>query len=305
MIVCAGATGFIGQKLVRALTGRGEQVVVLSRDPDAAGRHLGAGVTPVRWDGRTAEGWGHLVEGASAVVNLAGDSLSSGRWTSRKKARILKSRTDAGRAIAEAIRSAVAKPRVLLQASAVGYYGSRGEEELVETSASGTGFLADVCRQWEASAAEVETLGVRRVVLRSGVVLGREGGALPPIALSFKLLVGGRLGSGRQWMAWVHHEDEVRAMLFLIDHEQGRGVYNIAAPGAVRQMEFARALGKALKRPHFFRVPAFVMRLVFGEKADETVLVSQRVRPARLLEMGFEFRLPEIRSALKEIFSSR
>ncbi len=303
MILCAGATGFIGRKLVRSLEARGERVVVLSRDPEAAGRILGPGVIAIGWDGRTPEGWGQLVEGVSAVVNLAGDSLSSGRWTKDKKARILESRTDSGRAISEAIRRARIRPPVLLQASAVGFYGSRGDEELVETSAGGGGFLADVCRQWEASTEGVAALGVRRVVLRSGVVLGRDGGALPPMALPFRFFVGGPVGGGRQWLAWVHHLDEVRAMLFLLDHENASGAYNLVAPGAVRQRDLARALGRALRRPYFFRVPESVMRLVFGEKAEETLLVSQRVKPARLLQAGFEFGYPEIGPALGDIYS--
>ena len=303
MILCAGATGFIGRKLVRSLEARGEKVVVLSRNPEAAGKTLGSGVIAVGWDGRTSQGWGRLVEGVSAVVNLAGDSLSTGKWTEKKKALILESRTGAGRAISEAIRLARRKPPVLLQASAVGYYGSREDEELVEDSAGGAGFLAEVCRQWEASTAEVEGLGVRRVVLRSGVVLGRDGGALPPMALPFKFFVGGPVGGGRQWLAWIHHLDEVRAMLFLLDHEEASGAYNLAAPGVVRQRDLARALSRALRRPHLFPVPAFVMRLVFGEKAEETLLVSQRVHPARLLQAGFEFEYPEIGFALSDIYS--
>jgi uncharacterized protein (TIGR01777 family) len=304
LILCAGATGFIGRRLVRSLAARGKRVVVLSRNPEAAARLFGPGLTVVPWDGKTPRGWERHVEAASAVINLAGDSLSQGRWTEAKRVRILESRTDAGRAVSEAIRAARSRPRVLVQASAVGFYGSRGDEELPETSPAGSGFLSDVCRRWEASTEDVEALGVRRVVLRSGIVLGPDGGALPPMALPFRFFVGGPVGGGRQWLAWIHQEDEVRAILFLLDEEGASGAYNLTAPGVVRQRDFARAMGRALKRPHFFPVPVFVMRLVFGRKADETVLVSQRVRPARLLQAGFAFEYPEIGPALEKIFSA-
>ncbi len=304
MIVLIGATGFIGRGLVRALAGRGG-IVVFTRDPEKARRSFGENVTALRWDGLTAEGWSPWVEGAAAVINLAGENLSSGRWTPERKRTILVSRTGTGQAVVEAVKAAREKPRVVIQASAVGFYGSRGEETLDESSSSGSGFLAQVCREWESSTEEVEAMGVRRVILRSGIVLGREGGALPVMARPFKLFAGGPLGSGRQWLSWIHLRDEIQAILFLMDNERARGVFNLVAPVPTRQRDFAAALGRALKRPHLFRVPAFVLRVMFGEKAAETLLVSQKVMPRRLLEERFPFRYPEAGPALGNLLFQR
>lgn len=304
MIVLIGATGFIGRGLVRALAGRGG-IVVLTRDPEKARRSFAENVTALRWDGLTAEGWSPWVEGSAAVINLAGENLSSGRWTPERKRTILASRTGTGQAVVEAVKAAREKPRVVIQASAVGFYGSRGEETLDESSSSGSGFLAQVCREWESSTEEVEAMGVRRVILRSGIVLGREGGALPVMARPFKLFAGGPLGRGRQWLSWIHLRDEIQAILFLMDNERARGVFNLVAPVPTRQRDFAAALGRALKRPHLLRVPAFVLRVMFGEKAAETLLVSQKVMPRRLLGARFPFRYPEAGPALGDLLSQR
>lgn len=303
-IVLIGATGFIGRKLIPSLFERFGEIVVVSRKPDEVRRRFGENVFPARWDDGKSGGWGDCVDGAAAVVNLAGDSLSTGRWTGRKRRAILESRVDAGRAVVEAIRRARVKPGVLVQASAVGYYGSRGDGILDESARPGQGFLADVCRQWEASTAEVEGLGVRRVVIRSGVVLGREGGALPAMALPFRFLAGGPVGLGRRWFSWIHVQDEVGGILFLLDREAARGAFNLAAR-PVREREFARSLGRALKRPSLFPAPVFVLKTLFGLKAKETILVSQRVVPARLEALGFRFQYPQIDAALGDIYSAR
>jgi len=300
-VVLLGATGFIGRELVRIFPADGFELVAVSRNPDRVRTLLGERVTPAGWDGRTAEGWKHHADGAWAVVNLAGESLSSGRWTKKKRESILGSRVAAGRAIVEAVKAARTKPRVIVQSSAVGYYGRRGDEVLDETSAPGRGFLSDVVRAWEASTGGVESLGVRRIVIRSGVVLGRDGGALPFMARPFRFFVGGPLAGGGQWFSWIHLEDEVRAILFLLQNEKARGVYNLVSPFPVRQRLLAKSIGHALRRPSFFPTPSFLLRLLFGEKAGETILADQRVLPARLDEEGFTFAFPEVGSALDDI----
>ena len=297
-VVVAGASGFIGRSLVRELAGEGRSIIALTMDPDAARRRLPETVSVVRWDGRTAGDWARFVEGARAVVNLSGDSLAKGRWTKAKKARILDSRTRSGAALVEAVRRASVKPRVFVQASAVGFYGSPGETEVDEGSPQGEGFLAEVVRQWEASSREVETLGVRRVVTRSGLVLGRGGGVWPSLARPIRFFAGGPLGSGRQWSSWIGIQDEVRAMRFLIAREDLAGTFNLTAPGPLRQRELCRIAARALRRPCWIPVPAFVLRLLFGEKAGQTLLVSQRVLPRRLEAAGFVFHDPDAAAAV-------
>jgi uncharacterized protein (TIGR01777 family) len=298
-IVIAGATGFIGGALVEELAGRGYRIVVLTRGPNRAG--LPRDVLIEGWDGRTAAGWRRQINGALAVINLAGDSLARGRWTRAKKERIVASRVGAGAALVEAVRASDAKPRVFVQASAVGFYGNSGELEIDESSPPGTGFLAGVVEAWEASTQEVEKLGVRRVILRSGLVLGRGGGVWPSFVRPFRFFAGGPLGSGRQWLSWISLADEVRAIRHLIEREDLAGPFDLTAPAPLRQAELCRVIGHALRRPCWAPVPAFVLRILFGAKALETLLVSQRVRPRRLLESGFEFRHPEAAAAVADL----
>lgn len=300
-IIVTGASGFIGRALVRDLAANGHEVVALTRDPEKTLARLPRAVTLAEWNGRTAAGWGGLADGARAIVNLAGDNLAEGRWTNAKKARILASRVDAGSAVAEAVRAAVTKPQVLVQASAIGFYGPAGDEDLDEGSPSGAGFLAGVVREWEDSTKAVESLGVRRAVIRSGVVLGKEGGAWPRLVLPFRFFVGGPLGRGRQVFSWISLEDEVRAIRHLIEHDGLSGAFNLTAPGPLRQKEFCRVLGRALRRPCWLPVPALLLRLLFGEKAKETVLAGQRVVPRRLMASGFSFLHPDADSAVAAV----
>lgn len=297
-VLITGGTGLIGSHLARSLAGDGHEVVVLTRDPERAGA-LPPGVKAERWDARTAGGWGHLVAGA-AIVHLAGENIGSGRWTEARKQRIYDSRVRSGEAVLAAIEQASDKPRVLLQASGVDYYGDGGDLELTEDAPLGSGFLAEVCRDWEAVTADVEALGVRRAVLRQGVVLAREGGALPKMALPFRLFAGGPLGSGRQWLSWIHLEDEIRALRFLLEHEMASGPFNLTSPQPVTWRGFARSLGRALHRPSFLPAPAFALRLALGEMA-EILLSGRRVVPRRLTELGFSFRFPEVEAALKDL----
>ena len=303
-IVIAGASGFIGSALARELALDGHEVVALTRNASARRDRFPEGVRPVEWDGRTATAWKLSVDGALAVVNLAGDSLARGLWSRAKKDRILESRILAGSALVAAVREARTKPRVFVQASAIGFYGDSGEAELDEDAPAGTGFLAGVVDKWEASTREVEDLGIRRVIIRSGLVLGRSGGVWPSLVRPFRFFAGGPLGSGRQWFSWIALEDEVRAVHFLIGNEELSGVFDLTAPQPLREKELCRVLGKALRRPCWVPVPAVLLELLFGEKARETLLVSQRVLPRRLVAAGFEFRHPDAAAAVAAILRS-
>lgn len=308
-VILTGGTGLIGSALARSLAQDGKTVIVLSRDPAKGRARLPPGVQAVAWDARSAAGWGELADGADAIVNLAGESLAgenfpaliTKRWSAQQKRRIRESRTQAGQAVMEAIRNARQKPGALIQASAVGYYGSRGDEPLTEDSSPGDDFAAQVCREWEESTAAAEALGVRRATIRTaGVVLSLEGGAFPFMLLPFKFFAGGPLGGGRQYFAWIHIADEVRAIRFLIENPEARGPVNLAAPQILTNAEFSRVIGRVLKRPSFFPAPAFLLRLLFGEKA-EVLLASQRQVPRRLQELGFRWQFPEAEAALRDL----
>jgi uncharacterized protein (TIGR01777 family) len=234
---------------------------------------------------------------ADVVVNLTGENVGAGRWTSQRKRRILDSRIEATRILAEAIRTSRGKSKTLINASAVGYYGPHGDELLDEKSPSGAGFLAEVVRRWEEEAHRADD-ATRVVIFRFGVVLAADGGALKKMLLPFRLGVGGPIGSGQQWMSWVDREDVLRAIDWAIDHPSVRGVYNITSPAPVINREFARALGRALHRPALMPIPAFVLRAVFGEMADEMLLSGQRVVPARATAEGFSFAYPTIDASL-------
>ncbi len=299
-VLISGGTGLIGRALTRALVDRGDEVVILSRSPQRHAAHLPQGVQLLAWDGRTPTGWGEIVNTVDAVVNLAGANIAEGRWTAARKRVIRESRLHAGHALVEAIRDATSKPHVLIQASAVGYYGPRGDEIVTEGTPPGSDFLAQLAVEWEASTREVEAWGIRRPIIRTGVVLSMEGGALPRMLPPFKLGLGGPLGSGRQWFPWIHMADEVGAILFLLDREEAHGPYNLSAPNPVRNEEFTRALGEILHRPTLFRVPAFALRLLFGEMAT-VLLEGQRAIPRRLLDEGYTFRYEDVRSALRAL----
>lgn len=297
-VLITGGTGMIGTDLTESLVRDGHEVIVLTRDPGKV-KPPRSGVTLAKWDGQSASGWGHLVEGVDAVVNLAGENLASGHWTPARKKRIISSRVNAGKVLVSAIEKAVRKPGVFVQSSGVGYYGVKDQALLSEDSPPGDDYLASVGREWEAATQPVEKLGIRRVVTRSGAVLSLKGGALPIMLLPFRLFVGGPLGSGRQWLPWVHIEDEVRAIRFLIDNEDARGVFNLAAQ-PVTNAEFAATAARVLRRPSYFRIPAFLLKLVLGEMAT-TVLDGQRVSTAKLTGLGFRFRFERLEDALNDL----
>jgi uncharacterized protein (TIGR01777 family) len=298
-VIVSGGSGLIGRALVDGLAADGHQTTVLSRSLDRL-RDLPAGVRAAPWDARSAEMLTPLVAGADAVVHLAGEGIASGRWSAERKRRIRDSRVDSSAAMAAAIALAEPRPSVLLQASAVGFYGSRGSEELTEESAPGDDFLAETCRQWEAASAAVEDLGVRRVVLRTGLVLARDGGALPRMQLPFRLFAGGPLGNGRQYMPWIHLDDEVGAIRFLLDSPTAGGPFNLTAPEPLTNKQFSRTLGRVLRRPSFMPAPAVALRLALGEMS-KLLLEGQRALPRRLEEAGYRFRYPGLETALRDL----
>jgi uncharacterized protein (TIGR01777 family) len=294
-IVVTGGTGFIGEALVRRLLARGDDVAVLTRDPARvrAGRGL-------EWDGRTQGAWSAEAARADAVINLAGENISEGRWTAARKQRLVDSRLNATHAVVEALQREPSRPRTLVNASAVGDYGDRGEEVLDESSRRGEGFLAQLVEQWESAARAAEPLA-RLVIVRFGVVLAPGGGALKKMSLPFRFGAGGRIGSGRQWMSWIAREDVLRMMEWAIDTHAAHGVYNATSPEPVRNRDLARALGLALHRPSFMPAPAFALRLALGQMADEALLASQRAVPAHAAAEGFTFSLPSIDAALRGV----
>lgn len=297
-VIITGGTGLIGQNLATELKSRGHEIILLSRNPDKA--KAPAGVAVKKWDGVSSVGWLDLVDGNTAIVNLAGESIGERRWTDERKALILNSRIHAGQAVTEAITEAHHKPKVLIQASAVGYYGPRHDEEITEDAPAGNDFLAEVCKQWEASSTGVDTVGVRRVVIRIGVVLSLAGGALPRMLTPMWLYIGGPLGSGEQWFPWIHIQDTAQAIRFLIENEKSSGVYNLSAPNPVTNGEFTHHLGKVMQRPAVLPAPGFALKMMLGEMAT-LVLDGQRVVPHRLLADGFAFTYTEPRPAIQAL----
>ena len=302
--IITGGTGLIGRALAADLAGDGHEAIVLSRRPERA-TGLPAGVRAERWDAQTADGWGALADGADAIVNLAGEPISGqgfipSRWTAERKGRVRESRLNAGRAVVQAVEAATHKPRVVIQASGAGYYGAHGDEEVTEERPAGNDWFGQVAVEWEASTAAVEAMGVRRVIIRSGVVFSIEGGALPRMLLPFRLFAGGPLGSGRQWFPWIHIADEVGAIRFLIENPAANGPFNLTAPNLLTNAEFSRVAGRVLRRPAFVPVPAFALRLLFGEMST-VLLEGQRAISRRLQDSGFTFRFPEAEAALRDL----
>lgn len=291
-----GATGFIGRKLVASL----DQPVVLSRRPDVARQTLGD-VRVYAWEPEAGPPPAEALEGVEAVFNLAGESVAGGRWTAKRKARIRASRVIGTRHLVAGIQSQGQRPRVLVSASAVGYYGSRGDEVLEEESKPGNDFLAELCQAWEAEANRAKELGMRAVTPRIGLVLGKGGGALAQMLTPFKLGLGGRLGDGRHWVPWIHLDDLVGLFLHAAKNEIS-GAVNAVGPAPVTNLEFTRALASALHRPAIFPVPELALRLIFGELAS-VLLASQRVLPRVAEKTNYCFRYTSLKQALADIVS--
>ena len=298
-IAVSGATGLAGTALVERLTRDGWNVKRLVR------REPRRGVGEIHWDPAADKVDATGLEGLEAVVHLAGESIAEGRWTAAKKQRILESRERGTRLLCEALAGLARPPKTLLSASAIGFYGNRGDELLREESATGEGFLADVCRRWEAATAPAAEAGVRVVNMRLGVVLSKRGGALAKMHTPFKLGVGGVLGSGQQYMSWIALDDLIAAMLFLLDDASLAGPVNLVAPEAATNRQFTKALGRALRRPTILPMPSFAARLAFGEMADEMLLSSTKVAPERLSEAGFSFQYGDLDAALEHVLQDR
>lgn len=291
-VLVTGGTGFIGRALCQSLVERGHELVVLTRRPDA--QPSLPRTTFLSW---ATDEWQHARGGVDGILNLAGESIVAKRWTPRQKLKLWESRVGTTRWLVDTIAALPHKPTVLINASAIGYYGPRGDEELTETDSPGGGFLADLCRAWEAEAQRAEQLGVRVVRLRIGLVLALDGGALAKMVPPFRAFIGGPLGSGRQWVSWVHRDDVIRLIDWALSSTNVRGVVNATAPKPVRMHELASTLGHLLRRPSWAPVPAFVLRLMLGEMAD-LLVTGQRVIPQVALREGYTFRHPQLQQAL-------
>jgi uncharacterized protein (TIGR01777 family) len=294
-LVIAGGTGFIGSALCARLREDNHSLVMLARaqapKPGAAKEQW------VTWDPIAAKAPVEAVEGADGIINLAGEPIAAKRWTAAQKERIRASRIAATRALVDAVAGAKVKPRFLINGSAVGYYGPHGDETVTEETRAGNDFLGRTCAEWEGAARKAESYGLRVVLLRTGIVLGRGGGALSKMVPPFKFFAGGPLGRGAQWMPWIHLEDEVGLLLFLVENENARGPFNGTAPNPATMKEFCRALGRVLGRPSWAPVPAFALRLLLGEMA-EMLLTGQRAIPQRAQALGYKFRYPNLQDAL-------
>lgn len=297
-VLITGGTGFIGRELALNLLADGHTVTILTREITSAGNRVPSGARAIRDLARA--------DAVDAVVNLAGANLGAARWNPVTKMGFRTSRIDTTRRLVDWLRrlEAERRPKVLVSGSAIGWYGPRGDEPLAESEAAGDDFSATLCRDWEAEAAKAEDLGVRVCTLRTGIVLGPSGpaggGALAQMLPAFRLGGGGPMGSGRQWMSWIHRADHVALMRFLIDHGSLRGAFNATAPNPVTNAEFAKTLGRVLKRPAVLPMPGFALKMIVGEMA-EILLTGQRVVPRAALEAGFAFRYPELEGALREV----
>ena len=300
-IVIAGGSGFLGRPLAAALARDGNEIVVLTRGSGAA-RGL-AQLRSVAWtpNGETGP-WAAEIDGAAALVNLAGEPIAGRRWSDAQKQRILESRVQATRSLVAAVRAAATPPPIFVSGSAVGYYGPLGDEVATEDTPAGSDFLAHVSVQWEAAATAAASARTRLVCIRTGLVLEKDGGALPQMLPPFKVGAGGPVGSGRQYWPWIHRDDWIALLRWAIQTPEAAGALNATAPNPVTNADFARALGRAMHRPAFMPAPAFALRLMLGEMADALLLSGQRAIPAKAERLGFAFRYPQVDQALGAIF---
>jgi uncharacterized protein len=293
-ILISGASGLVGTALIPTLIAKGHSIVRLVR-------HQPKGADEIRWDSEKGFSFGeeHKLEGFDAVIHLAGDNVASGSWTDEKKRSIKESRTKGTKFLINALKTLKSKPKIVISASAIGFYGNRNEEMLTEESAKGVGFFPDVCDEWENEVREAGAFA-RVVMLRIGVVLAKEGGALDKMLTPFKFGVGGVVGSGKQWMSWITIDDILGIIHYALEKPL-RGVYNTTAPTAATNYAFTKALGKALGRPTFFPIPEFAVKMMFGEMGETLLLQGCRVVPKRLMEMGYKFLYPNLDEALKHV----
>ena len=291
-ILITGASGLIGKSLQEALTEKGHELLLAGRsEPNAPNK--------IKWTIEGGFSQSERLEDLDAVIHLAGENVSGLRWTDEKKKAIRDSRIVGTRSVVEAFAKLNNKPKTFLAGSAIGFYGDRGDEEMTEASPSGDTFFAEVCRDWEAESAKAEDLGIRTVMLRTGIVLSRDGGALAAMLTPFKLGVGGVVGSGKQWMSWISLEDEIRAIEFALENERIRGPLNLTAPNPATNEQFTKTLGEVIHRPTILPLPEFAVNLVFGEMGDALLIDSTKVLPQRLTDAGFKFRHTDLKNALE------
>jgi len=299
-IVVTGATGFIGRALCNELA-KEHDVIALTRRPEKASNLFEKPVDIIKWNPKNTDGWERSLDGSDAIVNLAGTNLALCRWSESFKAEIFDSRIKASKALIQAIENSKAKPKAIIMASAIGFYGNRADEKLDEESRGGFGFLASVAQKIEERSKGFENLGLRSVVIRTGIVLGSGGGALPKMIMPFKFYLGGYWGTGNQWMSWISLTDEVAAIKFLIENSNLYGEFNLTSPEPVRNRQFFQALASELKKPCWLPVPVFLLKAMLGQMAEELFLASQRVYPKKLIDAGFEFKDSELKKAFKPI----
>lgn len=303
-IIITGATGLIGKQLCHALLSRGDEVTVFTRNVDLGRNILGENVKCIKWDYNKPAEWQEFLKDKDAIIHLAGANLFAKRWTENYKKIILESRVQSTKSLVSSLQKTQSKVKVLVTSSGVGYYGSRGDEILTEKSSSGKDFLSHVVHEWESETAKASHLGIRTIMLRQGIVLSSMGGALKKFLIPFKLFVGGTLGSGNQWLPWLHIQDLVSAYLFILDNPQISGAINAASPNQVKMNEFAKTLGTVLKRLSIFKVPGFALKILVGEAAA-TILSSQRVVPQKLLDYGFKFKFEKLEDALIDLLRQK
>jgi len=296
-ILVSGAHGLVGKALSTALTKDGHKIVSLVRHNRAMGK------SEIEWHPNQGLIDAEHIEGFDAVVHLAGESIASGRWNERKKTAIRESRVKGTALLSQSLACLSRRPTAFICASAIGYYGNRGDELLTENSAPGNEFLSEVCVAWEKASAAAAEAGIRTVNARFGIILDANGGALQKMVAPFRMGIGGKVGDGKQWMSWIALEDVVGGLRFVLENSSLKGPVNFVAPNPVTNAEFTKTLGDVLSRPTIFPVPAFAARLAFGEMADALLLASQKVAPTRLLESGFRFEYSELKSALKHILN--
>jgi len=291
-VLISGSTGLIGHALQKSFTEKGYELLLASRKEPKDEQHI-------QWSLEDGFSEPEKLEGIDAVVHLAGESVSGLRWTEDKKKAIRDSRVLGTRNVVGAISKLKNKPKTFIAASAVGFYGERGDEEVTESSAAGDNFLAEVSKAWEAESRRAEDAGIRTVLLRTGIVLSKDGGALSTMLLPFKLGVGGVVGSGKQWMSWISLDDEIAIINFAIENENIRGAVNAVSPNPVTNHDFTKTLGEVLYRPTFLPIPEFAVSMVFGEMGDALLLASTKVIPKRLEDAGFEFKYPDLKTAIE------
>ena len=302
-IVVLGASGFIGSNLMPALNASGHQVTGLTRRPDRVSTLKNDEINLRVWDGRNMAILANILDGIDGVVNLAGANIGQGRWTNRRKKKLAASRIQLSGILTEAILQMPVRPSFFIQGSAAGYYGIRPEGQADENAAAGQGYLAELANQWESAVAPRSAAGIRTVFLRNGMVLGRGGGILDRLLMPFSFYAGTTPGSGRQAVSWIHMEDEVRAIRFLIDHPTASGPYNLTSPNPSTMAGLIRAIAKTTGKPAWARIPEWLLKTVLGEMARETILSSQQIIPGKLLKEGFRFRFTDINAAIVDILS--